>query len=566
MKRVGALYRVSTTKQLDQDIHPEMKDISMQERACKEFIKRQKEWVLAEEYYERGVSGHKKSAEDRDVIQKAIADAKSKKIDVLLVYMFDRLGRIESETPLVVKAFIENDVEVWSVEEGQRTLDDSMDRLFNYLTFWQADNESRKISTRVTEKHRQMVEDGVYRGGTLPFGYRAVKLGELNKRGRAISKVEIDSEQALIVKRIYDLVETEGYGQHRIAKLLNEEGIKTQNGNNWSASAINIVLSNPMYKGYYVYAKGKENELLSKEKKEEWVIVEEDQWERVQEIRRKRNPREKKNLDELTMVSTKGPLLFVGVIKCGHCGSPLTTTYSKSNYTRVDGTFVNRNRARYRCSGKAMNRIECSGQTTYSAHKIESTVLDELHGYLNRLEKVDLTTEIKKIRQKDSNSNEAMLKELQKQLKQSEVGIERVKKKITAKLKGDYVPYDDQMLNEMFQELKNEKALYESQIKGLEVEMQRKQVEVQEMGLLQSYIPEWKSVFDKASNEKKKMMLKSIISSIVVCREGIELNLKLHIKEFLLSTISNVQSTYEKRNIEKNLKYLQHNSELGFNL
>lgn len=41
------------------------------------------------------------SANDRDAIQELKEAAKNKEFDVLLVYMFDRLGRRDDETPFV---------------------------------------------------------------------------------------------------------------------------------------------------------------------------------------------------------------------------------------------------------------------------------------------------------------------------------------------------------------------------------------------------------------------------------------------------------------------------------
>ena len=52
-KRVYCLYRVSTVGQVEQD------DIPMQRQYCREFIEQNPEWVLANELYEKGISGFK---------------------------------------------------------------------------------------------------------------------------------------------------------------------------------------------------------------------------------------------------------------------------------------------------------------------------------------------------------------------------------------------------------------------------------------------------------------------------------------------------------------------------
>lgn len=94
MKRVMCLYRVSTKGQVDpQD------DIPMQRRECLDFISRQPEWKFTGELMEKGVSGYKISASKRDAIQEIRSKAERREFDILLVFMFDRLGRREDETP-----------------------------------------------------------------------------------------------------------------------------------------------------------------------------------------------------------------------------------------------------------------------------------------------------------------------------------------------------------------------------------------------------------------------------------------------------------------------------------
>ncbi len=130
MKRVLCLYRVSTLKQVDnQD------DIPMQRRECMDFIQRMDDWDFYDERMEKGVSGYKISAKDRDVIVEIQEMAIRKEFDVLLVFMFDRLGRKEDETPFLVKWFVEHGIEVWSTREGQQKLENQVDRLMNYMRF-----------------------------------------------------------------------------------------------------------------------------------------------------------------------------------------------------------------------------------------------------------------------------------------------------------------------------------------------------------------------------------------------------------------------------------------------
>lgn len=134
-KRVYCLYRVSTLKQLEKE------DIPMQRQQCREFEEHQG-WSIIEEKTEKGISGFEVSATNRDTIQEIQRDAIAGKFDILLVFMFDRLGRKEDETPFVVEWFVQNGIEVWSVMEGQQRFDNHVDKLMNYIRYWQASGES----------------------------------------------------------------------------------------------------------------------------------------------------------------------------------------------------------------------------------------------------------------------------------------------------------------------------------------------------------------------------------------------------------------------------------------
>ena len=62
MKKVICLYRVSTIGQVDHD------DIPMQRLACREYAKTHPDWEIIDEISEKGISGYKVSATDRDAI------------------------------------------------------------------------------------------------------------------------------------------------------------------------------------------------------------------------------------------------------------------------------------------------------------------------------------------------------------------------------------------------------------------------------------------------------------------------------------------------------------------
>lgn len=193
-------------------------------------------------------------SEKRDAIQTIKADASAGLFDVLLVFMFDRLERKEDETPFVVYWFVAQGIEVWSVMEGQQKLDNHLDKLLNYIRFWQTSGESEKTSARIRTRHEQVVQEGLYRGGMIPYGYRIVENGKVNKKGHPMHDLVIADVQASIIREIFSKMYNEGFGTHRLARYLNAKYQSTKKV--WKASTINRIIQNPIYKGETIY-KGK---------------------------------------------------------------------------------------------------------------------------------------------------------------------------------------------------------------------------------------------------------------------------------------------------------------------
>ena len=106
-KRVWCLYRVSTKGQVTMDEENDRIDIPMQIKACHDFVALHPEWEITNEVSELGVSGFKKSLDEREKLMEIKEAAYKKQFDVLLVFMFDRIGRRTYETPLVVKYLVE---------------------------------------------------------------------------------------------------------------------------------------------------------------------------------------------------------------------------------------------------------------------------------------------------------------------------------------------------------------------------------------------------------------------------------------------------------------------------
>lgn len=196
MDQVYCLYRVSTNQQLYEE------DIPMQRQACREFAAA-RNWTIIREFYEKGISGFKIPTKNREVLQQIKKDAILGKFDILLVYMFDRIGRRDSETPFFIEDLAMNGIEIWSVSEGQQRFDSHVDKLLNYLRYWQASGESIKTSERIKTRMGQLTEAGLYTGGPCPYGYQLVNKGRQNNRGHEVHDLEINPKEAVIIQKIF---------------------------------------------------------------------------------------------------------------------------------------------------------------------------------------------------------------------------------------------------------------------------------------------------------------------------------------------------------------------------
>jgi len=544
VKRVACLYRVSTKGQVDNN------DIPMQKTACREFIDKQAEWNLVKEYYEKGVSGFKKSAKDRDVLQKIRTDASMGLFDILLVFMFDRLGRKDDETPFVVEWFSKQGIEIWSVIEGEQKFDNHTDKLLNYLRYWTSSGESIKTSIRVNESHVQMTKEGSFRGGKPPYGYELVKSGKQNKKNKELHKLSIDENESKTVKEMFRLACEEGYGGKRISTYLNSLKIPSKTESGWRESVVNYILRNPIYKGYMSYGKtssdgasknriNSNDWILSATQIPELAIIEEEMWDKLQQLRKKRNTMTRKNDNTIHFpIQTKSPLLFVGFIKCGQCQSPLTTTYNNRKWENKDGTVMTKQRVFYRCSGKSTGKTDCNGQTLHAKIKIEETIMEEIYKYLVQLEQVDLISEIEKFKTKNISQDTLALKRLQKQNEENYKELNILNKEVTKSIMGksEFKPHQ---LSNLMEQKENEIKDTNSKIIELEDKFKDKKIELDDMTSLQKSIPSWKNEFEISSNEKKKIMISQIVDEIIVYKNKISINVKLYIDEFVKSIKSN---------------------------
>lgn len=529
MKRVANLYRVSTKKQVDlvKD------DIPMQRIACHEFAERQG-WVIVMEKEEKGVSGFKVSASKRDAIQELKEAAVRGEFDVLLVFMFDRLGRIENETPFILEWFTEHGIEVWSVNEGQQKMESHSDKLMNYIRFWQASGESEKTSIRVRTRHQQMVAEGIYTGGPIPFGYRLVDKGRKNKRGKPALDLEIDPELEPVVKGLFSRVINEGYGSHQLAVWLNELGCKSTQNCDMHSSNVLRILRNEVYRGYFVRGEARSERI------EELQIISDQDFFRVQEILEQRTGK----IEEKRTVSmnNKSRSLISGNLFCAHCGCRMIGSRRVEKNHRKDGSETRREYGIYVCYHSSRKLNDCDGPTTYLADKVNRCIVETVHEIFDNIAGCPEEEKIQLAYRNSLAASRAEQQKISTQLDKDTKQLNMLRSEIANALSGDSI-YSSEDLTIAIQAVKSRIKENEEKLRVLSEEEEEKKK------LSESIIPAykrfrtWALEFDEAPLESKRMIISELFSRIELGR-----NYKVHCEvNFTYKQFCTEWATLEKK-------------------
>ena len=515
IKRVCCLYRVSTVGQVEKD------DIPMQKQFCREFVNSHHGWRIVKEVYEKGVSGFKLSAKERDAVQEIQGDAVKGNFDILLVYMFDRLGRRDDETPFIVEWFVKNGVEVWSAVEGQQRFDSHVDKLLNYIRYWQASGESIKTSVRVKTRMEQLTEEGLFTGGSVPYGYKAVKQGRVNKRSREVSDLVIDEDAAEIIRLIFNKYVNEGYGAQRLCRFLSENRIMREDGRNFPNTSIIRMLKNPIYIGVI-----KNGDVQSKAIPE-LQIIEPELFERAQSIMQGR-----KQQRSNTPINMKSKALLTGKIYCGHCRNRLTLTTSGRNRTRRDGTVEKETRMRYQCHYNVRHPGECEGQSGYGVTKLDGIIDKVVRMQLEKIKENPCDSIIAAQHEKALDLAKARYNIAYAQLSEKQKELSDYQAEIIKIIRGQSRLPED-MISGLVEETKEQIRILTDNFEEAKRQLHEKEsgmsAEREEYKRLKS----WADVYDMLSFDAKKMFISHFVKAIYVYRDyNLDIEFNVSFDEF----------------------------------
>ena len=192
---------------------------------------------------------------DRPEFKRLIKDIESKKINMVITKDMSRLGRDYIGTgELVEKFFPEHNVRYIAVTDNIDTYLDSTNNDIAPFKAIMNDFYAKDISKKIKTSLKAKMKDGKYVGGRAPFGY--------TKDPDNKNQLLVDEEQAIVVKRIFDMA-LDGLSYYKIADILTSEGVKTPAAyygfewcgnynphfNKWNSKTIYDILNNRIYTG-----------------------------------------------------------------------------------------------------------------------------------------------------------------------------------------------------------------------------------------------------------------------------------------------------------------------------
>ena len=317
-------------------------------------------WTLVEGYVDEGISGI--STKSRISFQRMIEDAKAGRFDLIITKEISRFARNTVDSISYTRDLLRNGVAVIFENDGINTIEEDSEFRLTIMA-GVAQDELRKLSSRVRFGHKQSIRQGHVLGTDNMYGY--------HKSG---AKLTVDERTAPLVRKIFELYASGNHSLREVARLVGQEGLRNRNGGELSTRTLRNILSNPKYKGYYVGGKVEIVDMFTKKQKflpaDKWVtfkddgsripaLVSEELWERANAVLSARSEHVKARQGKMNMQN-----LFTGVIRCGACGG---VYYKKENILR-DGV----RRTRWSCSTKPKGgRAACDSPDVYEEDLIE---------------------------------------------------------------------------------------------------------------------------------------------------------------------------------------------------
>ena len=314
------------------------------------------DYEIVGEYEDAGKSG--KSIEGRMQFRQMMEDVKSGKdnISYVLVFKLSRFGRNAADVLSTLQVMQDFGVNLICVEDGIDSSKDAGKLMISVLSAV-AEIERENIRVQTMEGRIQKAREGKWNGGFAPYGYQLVN-----------GKLEINEEEAVAIRTIYDQYVNTDIGSNGISKYLENHGIRKiqrQNGKNplFDAHLVRLILKNPVYCGKIAYGRRKTEKVHGT--RNEYHLVEQENFLLVDGLHEAIIPEDVWNAAQAKLIAqakkyehvNKGKNerthLLSGIVKCPVCGAGMYG--NKSIKYKKDGTKY-KDFFYYGCKHRGMQR------------------------------------------------------------------------------------------------------------------------------------------------------------------------------------------------------------------
>src|SRR6266536_3249658 len=263
---------VYTRKSSEHGLEQDFNSLDAQREAGEAYIKSQAHegWRLIKtSYNDGGLSG---GTMERPALQALLADIRTRKIDIVVVYKVDRLTRSLADFAKLVELFETHSVSFVSVTQQFNTTT-SMGRLTLNVLLSFAQFEREVAGERIRDKFAASRRKGMWMGGNVPLGYDVIERRLVVNEAEA-KTVKLIFERYLelgcvrVLKAALDRLAVRS--KHRVAETGRMIG-----GGPFGRGALYYLLRNRVYRGEAVH-KGVAHP------GEHDAIIAEDLWEAVQ--------------------------------------------------------------------------------------------------------------------------------------------------------------------------------------------------------------------------------------------------------------------------------------------
>ena len=367
--RTKSLYdiplRVTYYARVSSESDEQLNSLGNQIQYYEDFIRRNAAWTFVPGYIDEGLSGI--STKRRENFNRMIDDAADDTFDLIITKEISRFARNTLDSIQFTRQLLGCGVGVFFQNDNINTFDEDSELRLSIMSSI-AQDELRKLSSRVKFGHQQAIKNNVVLGNSRIFGYR--------KENR---RLVIDEEQAPMVRELFELYASDQYSMKQIEALFWEKGYRNLNGKKIAHTTMSNMISNPKYKGYYVGNKVKVVDMFTKKQKflppEEWVmfkdetgeivpaIVSEELWDQANAILRRRSDDVKNRQGVCNHAN-----LLTGKLFCTCCGTAYYRRESQDKQGHKNSKWV--------CSGKIKNGADSCDSFPIYENEIKPLLLD----------------------------------------------------------------------------------------------------------------------------------------------------------------------------------------------